>query len=155
MPSPIAGLCLDISKPGRCYLLHPVTSLPLTVIDRVEDPEAVGGFREVPGEQAYVDILSYDSEPAQEHRFARADREFRSGPIVPGSRADWEENGRQLAKMVTGWLLVDLHGRKLDVPCIYDLAEGLFNSSQTRWLRNQVQYFVANPGNFPAASSTS
>ncbi len=137
---PFSGLGLAVDRPGRCCLSHPVTGAPLMVLREDAAPE-----------QAYIDILSCDIAPAQEHRFSRQDQErlFRR-ELSPAE--DYDSVGTQLARMTTGWLLCDLNGRPLDVPCSFDMARDLFNGLETRWLRTQVFGFALTPGNFPPAT---
>lgn len=155
--SPFAGLGLAVDKPGRCYLTHPVTMAPLRVRPVAPAVRAEGDdpLWTMPPEEAwpvaYVDVLSFDSAPAQEHRFAREEQErlFRR-ELNPAEAYD--SVGVQLARMTTGWLLCDLTGRALDVPCTYDLARELYNGLETRWLRSQVFAFALTPGNFQPAT---
>lgn len=146
--NPFTGLGLAVDKPVRCYLFHPVTGAPLRV--KLEGPDVVPP-PEADWPQAYVEILSFDSRAAQEHRFARQEEERRlRRELTPAE--DYEWGGIQLARMTTGWLLCDLDGNKLDVPFRYDVALALFNGLETRWLRNQVFGFALNPGNFLPAT---
>ena len=136
MPSPFAGLGLAIDKPGRVLLTHPKTGAPLRAAD---------------GEQAWIDILSYDSHPAQDHRYQRSNREMQERAPLD-AKADFLDAGEQLAKMTVGWMLCGLDGVRLEAACTFDNASGLYNSMETRWVRNQVMAFVSVPGNFLPAS---
>ena len=140
MVSPFAGHGLAVDKPGRCYLLHPVTGAALMAL-RAGNAEP---------EPAYIDILSFDSAPAQEHRFARQEQERLFRRELTAAE-DWDSIGAQLARMTTGWLLCDLTWRALDVPVSFDLARELYNGLETRWLRSQVFAFALTPGNFQPA----
>lgn len=139
MPNPFAGLGLAVDKPGRCLLFHPVTWAPLMV--QRDD---------APAEQAHVEILSFDSTPAQEHRFARQEQERTLRRELTAAE-DYDASGVQLARMTTGWLLCDLTGRFLDVPVSFDMARELFNGLETRWLRLQVFAYALTPGNYQPA----
>lgn len=145
MPSPFAGLGLPIDAPARCMLLHPVTGAPFMVTDLPGDT----GKKSAP-QQAYVEVLSWHSRPAQAHRFLVEDKLRRTNAPM-GSEESYNDMGEMLARMTTGWLLADLHGKHLAVEPAFDMARELYNGLETRWLRNQVLEFVNNQGNFPAA----
>ena len=146
MPQPFAGLGLQIDKPGRCELLHPVTRLPLAIREGAPDAEG----EPVVG-RAYIDVLSWHSKPAQAHRFLVQDRLRRERrDLTP--EEEFDDMGEMLARMTVGWRLCDLHGNPIDVPCTFDMARELYNGLETRWLRNQVLEFVNNEGNFQLAS---
>ncbi len=144
MTKPFAGLALAIDKPGRCYLTHPVTRQPLMVALAVVEGQ------EPASEPAYIDILSWHSRPAQEHRYKLEDRLRRTGAPLSAEEG-YNDMGEMLARMTAGWQLADLHGSPIEIPAGYEMAAELYNGLETRWLRNQVLEFVNNEGNFPAA----
>lgn len=149
MAKPFAGLGLAVDKPGRCYLLHPVSGAPLRLRPVPDPASALPPEDQWP--QAYIDVLSFDSAPAQEHRFARQEEERRLRRELNAAE-DYDSIGVQLARMTTGWQLCDLNGDPLGVSFTFDMARELYNGLETRWLRQQVFGFALTPGNFRPAT---
>lgn len=148
MPKPFAGLCLQVDKPGRCYLNHPVTGGPLVIGKPPAADETTDAIRE---RQAYVEVVSWHSTAAQDFRFEHEDRLRRERREL-SSREEFDHMGSWLARMTTGWRLAALTGEAVDIECSYDIARDLYNAAETRWLRNDVLAFLSNQGNFPLAS---
>lgn len=141
MKSLFDTLALAVEKPSRMPILDPVTKLPL------KDAET--------GEEAYIDLLSWDSPVAAQHRIERADRMRRLGRDLNAAEAE-DDLRELLAKLTTGWLLVGLDGRRIPADCTFANAVALYGMHETRWIRLQVVDHLNNAGNWrPAGSSSS
>jgi hypothetical protein len=139
MTSKFSGLALAVDKPARMTILHPITRQPIKDGD---------------GKEAYVDLYSSDSEAARKHqravtknRLALRDR----GKVTPEQLE--VENSGLYAALTAGWYLVSLAGAPIDVPCTVDSASELYANPELAWLREQVDAFVVDRGNFLKASS--
>jgi hypothetical protein len=140
MTSKFAGLALDVDKPARLVILHPITRQPLSDKD---------------GKAAHIDVYSNDSEPARVHaravsrrRLAMRDR----GKITP---EELEADGVGLLAVLTaGWHLVSLNGEVIDVAFSVENARELYSEPSMAWLREQVDAFATDRSNFSKASST-
>lgn len=141
MNSKFAGLAIEVDKPQRMPLVHPNTRQPL----RTED-----------GEEAFIELYSADSEAARKHNRSIQRRRLNMrgrGRITP---EEVEAEGVELlAALTTGWRLVSLSGDPLDVPFTPENARELYGSASLAWIREQVDEFAADRGNFPAPSSRS
>lgn len=138
--SKFAGLEIPVDQPQRMVLVHPITRQPLC------DPE---------GRQAYLDIYSADSEAARRHNRAIQRKRLAMrgrGRITP---EELEGEGVDLlAALTTGWHLVGVDGQAIDVPFSIETARELYASPALAWIREQVDEFAADRGNFAAASSS-
>lgn len=114
------------SDPFRVVLLDPSTDLPLTDVD---------------GKEAYIDVLSMQSEVARgiDRKKSQAlARKVMKGKIRDYSDEDqFLENVEKLANLTTGWYLVDPSSKKpLDVPFSVEAAAELYK------LPLAFQYFM-------------
>lgn len=134
--SKFAGLAVQADKPARMIIRHPGTGQPL---------RAKAG-----DEEAWIELLSADSEAAL--RFQRAARDRRlSGGARRMKAADLDAEGAELlAALTVDWRLVTLDGSPIEVPCGAANAVELYSMPELAWLREQVDQFVSDRGNFLA-----
>ena len=139
--SKFAGLALGTSQAARMIIMHPITGQPLRQ-------------RET-GAEAYLEMLSRDSDVARRCDRAATDKQLRSR----GRRLTAEEiEGNQLeklAKLTRGWSLVDLDGNPMEVPFSEATARELYAEPSLAWLRDQAQAFSDDLGNYPREPSKS
>jgi len=136
--SKFAALALEVEKPVRMTIVHPVSRQPL---------------RDADGNEAYIDLFSGDSEPARKHQRTAQRRRIAMrgrGKITPEEiEADSVE---LLAALTAGWMLLALDGARLDVPFSIENARELYADPSVAWLRDQVDEFAAERANFSKAS---
>lgn len=138
MPDFLDALALPIERTARLTILHPVTFEPL---------------KDEHGNVGWIDTLSFESQPAHEHRLARDNAIRRLGRDFDAAE-DWRDLGEMYAKLTVGWHLVSLTGRALHLPCDFPTATTIFTAPATRWLRLLVQAHLGTRGNFfPLAGS--
>lgn len=141
MNGKFAGLEIEVDKPQRMTLVHPNTRQPL----RTED-----------GEEAFIELYSADSEAARRHNRAIQRRRLAMrgrGRITP---EELEAEGVELlAALTTGWRLVTLSGKTLEVPFSPENARELYAAPSLAWIREQVDEFAADRSNFQQSSSPS
>ncbi len=137
--SKFAALALEVEKPARMTIVHPVTREPL------KDGE---------GNEAYIDLHSGDSAVARRQQQSIQRRRLASR----GRKVTLEEIESDaldfLAALAASWRLVGLDGSAIDVPFSTTNARELFGESSMAWLREQVDEFSADRANFSKASST-
>lgn len=141
--SDFAALGLDVEQPARMTIMHPVTEAPL---------------RDHEGNAAYIDVYSSDSDRQRKHERTITNRRFRQmqGMRVKMTAEQREEEALDLlAALTAGWRLLALDGSALDIPFSPEAARSLYANPATAWLREQVNEFAADRGNFSRASSTS
>jgi len=141
MNGKFAGLEIEVEKPQRMPLLHPNTRQPL---------------RTGKGEEAYVEVYSADSKVRREHDRAIQRRRLNMrgrGRITPEELE--AEAVDLLAALTAGWKLVTLSGDALDVPFSAENARELYAAPALAWIREQVDEFAGDRGNFPQSSSKS
>lgn len=139
MTSKFAALELETDKPGRMIIVHPVSRQPL---------------RDAEGKEAYIDLYSADSEVARKHHRTVQRRRLAMrgrGKLTP-EELD-AENVELLAALTTGWYLLDLAGNVIDVPSNAENAREIYGNSKIAWLREQVDEYAVDRGNFSMASS--
>lgn len=145
--SKFGALELDVAKPARMIVVHPVTRQPLREIG--DDPDA-------PGKEAFIDLYSGDSDQARRHQRAIQRRRLAMrgrGRVTPEEiEADAIEF---LCAVTAGWYLLDLQGRPLNVEFSPEAARELYANDAVAWLRDQVDEYVGDRGNFSKASPTS
>lgn len=139
-----AGLALEVDRPERMTILHPVTRKALC-------DEA--------GQSAWIELYSGDSEIADKHnravsvrRVNEAARSRRRKVTEDDAESQKLDAIDQLACLTTGWHLVDLAGRCIDVPFSREAARDLYGSPGMAWLREQVDEFAFDRANFSKAS---
>lgn len=139
--NPFASLALPVDEPARMIIHMPGGGPPLRNAET--------------GEPAWIDLLSPDSAVARAHE--RKVQDLRMGRARrPLGMEEIEELGVELlAKLTRGWSLVGLDGAPLDVPCSEESARQLYARPSLRWLRDQVDVFVADRGNWVRAKSCS
>jgi hypothetical protein len=134
------ALALAVDKPARLLLQHPKTGLPL------KDKE---------GKEAFIDLLSSDSDTARKQQHANANKRFAQRVRRPLTSEELDaENIDILAALTVGWHLVGLDGEALAVPFSTENAKELYAAPQLAWVREQAQAFAESRANFAKASST-
>jgi hypothetical protein len=135
MSSKFAALEIDIDKPSR-----------MTLLDRDRQP-----YRNGDGHVAWIDLYSGDSEIARKHRRAvtRKRLAMRGRGKVAPEELEAEDN-ELLAALTAGWDLVIT-----DVPFTQENARDLYSNARVPHIREQVEEFVFDRGNFSKASSGS
>lgn len=132
----LASLSLDVAKPARMPLLHFQTRQPLRGPD---------------GEEGYIELYSSDSDIARRHNRETQRRRLNMrgrGKLTP---EELEAEGTDLLVALTaGWQLITPDGALLDVPFTPENARKVYD--QILWIREQVDEFCADRGNFTPAS---
>lgn len=145
--SEFSGLELEVEKPFRLVLVHPVTRQPLR--------DAVAGA-DGKLQEAYIDHYSSDSEIARKHQRAVTRRRLAMRGRQKLTPEELEAEAIELlAVLSTGWYLVDLNGNKIDIPFSQDAARRLYANQAVSWLREQLDESSADRANFSRGSSTS
>lgn len=145
MTSKFAALAANVSDTYRVELIDPITD------DVLRDKD---------GNPAYIDVLSTESEPGREYdaetrkRDRRAAMKSRNG--MPDDVDQVERNQQKVARLTTGWHLVDPATREvLDVPCTRANALELYSEPGMNWLFVQVWAGAADAGNFMKRKTSS
>lgn len=145
------GLMLETDRPARMTILHPLTRKPIA--PRTADNET--------GEPAWVELYSLDSARVRAHEERTANdmlaarRQVGRAQLTP---SEIEEGGLDLlAVVVCGWRLLNLDGSAPaePFPCTPENVRGLLRLPGMRWLREQIDAFLADRANFAKPSSTS
>lgn len=141
MTSKFAGLALAVDKPRRMTILHPGSGRPIT---------------DGTGKGAFIDVYSSDSDVSRQHarNIVQAKIDNPSRAKLSAEELESEAAGR-VANLVSAWHLVTMDGQALDVACTFENARELFLAPAMSWLREQVEDFAADRGNFLKASSKS
>ncbi len=141
--SKFGALSLEVEKPGRMVVVHPITRQPLRCVVEGEDK----------GKEAYIDLYSGDSEQARRHQRAIARRRMAMrgrGKIMP---EEVEAEAVQfLCAMTAGWYLLDLEGQPLGIDFSVEDARELYGLPETAWLRDQADEYIGDRANFSKAS---
>lgn len=141
MSDPFAGLSIPVDEAARLELMNPKSNTVL---------------RDLDGKACYVDLLSADSPVAKDHErrvSARLTSSRRSGRGYPPE--EMEADGVELlARLTTGWYLVNFDGLPLDIKFSLENARLFYAQPGMQWARRQVNSFVADVANFVKASST-
>lgn len=138
--SKFAGLELSVEKPFRLLLVHPVTRQPI---------------RDAEGNEAYIEHYSGDSEIARKHDRSVARRRLAMRGRAKLTPEEIESSAIELlAALTTGWNLLDLNGKKIDVPFTQENARELYGNSAVGWLREQLDESASDRANFSQGSST-
>lgn len=139
--SKFAGLELPVDAPIRLVLVHPATRQPL---------------RDEAGKEAFIEHHSGDSEVARKHQRAVQRRRLAMRGRMKITPEELEAEGIELlAGLTTGWHLVSLDGKAIDVPFTIDAARELYGNAAVAWIREQVDESASDRGNLSPASSTS
>ena len=131
--SRFAALAVQADAPARLHVLHPATGQPLLC---------------AAGEPAWIDLHSMDSKPAHDYQRALRNRRIASRARKVTAEELEAEGVGLLAAVTAAWRLVGLDGAVLDVPCTRDNAAELDAERSLGWLREQVDGFVGDRGNF-------
>lgn len=141
MSSKFAALELAVEKHGRMIINHPITAQPLRPKDGGDEP-------------AYIDLFSADSPIAKKNNrnLMRNRLNMRGkGKLTPEQLE--AEAIDLLVSLTVGWKLLALDGSPLDVPFTQENARELYASEAMSWLREQVDAYTSDRGNFSQASS--
>lgn len=139
--SKFSALALEVDKPSRMIVVHPVSRQPL---------------RDKDGNEAHIELFSGDSEHARKHQRTVTRRRLAMRGRGKLSAEELEAEAIELlAALTTGWVLLDFDGNAIDVAYSQDNARELYGDPGMSWLREQVDEFVADRGNFSKASSKS
>lgn len=136
--SKFAGMALEVDKPSRMVIVHPVSRQPL---------------RDAEGKEAYIELYSGDSDVAKKHHRAVQRRRLAMkgrGKITPEELE--AEHVEFLGALTVGWYLVDLSGAPISVPFSPENARDLYAEAALSWVREQVDEFTGDRGNFSKAS---
>lgn len=139
MSSKFAGMTLEVEKPSRMTIVHPVSRQPL---------------RDASGVEAFIELYSGDSEVARKHHRAVQRRRLAMkgrGKISPEELE--AEQVEFLCALTTGWHLLALDGSAMEVGFSAENARDLYAEPALSWLREQVDEFIGDRGNFSKASS--
>lgn len=131
--SKFAALAVQADAPARMTILHPVTGEPLVDAD---------------GSPAWIDVHSADSAAAQKHHRAVQNRRLQSRARKITAEELEAEGIDLLAALTAGWRLLGLDGTPLDIPCNRQNAAELYAEPSAAWIREQVNAFAADRGNF-------
>ena len=114
------------------------------------------------GNEAYIEFLPWDSEPGRKFDQAQQREQVRKG-FRQRSRAELrneaenidlvKDQAERLAALATGWHLVDLDRKPIDLKFSKADALDLFTSPELGWLRRQAWTYVGNETNFMPGSS--
>lgn len=141
-----AALELETAKPGRMFVVHPITRQPLR--------EKSADGKE--GKEAYIDLYSGDSEQARRHQRSIARRRLAMRGRAKMTPEEIEAEAIEFLCAVTaGWYLLDLEGRPLGVEFTPENARELYGLAAVAWLRDQADEYVGDRGNFSKGSPTS
>jgi hypothetical protein len=120
-------------------------------------PGEIDTLKDESGQESYIEFLPWDSEPGR-----ALDRKQNSQARLNGfrqrSRAELlaeaesvdnvTDQAERLSALATGWHLVGVDRRVIDVEFSKANALELFKSPETAWIRRQAWVFVANEANF-------
>lgn len=140
----LSMLSLDVDKPQRMPLLHYQTRQPL----RGEN-----------GEEAWIDLYSSDSDIARRHNRESQRRRLNMRGRGKLSPEELEAEATDLLVALTAdWSLMSPlttlspNGKPLDLPFSSENGRKVYD--QVTWIREQVDEFAADRGNFTPASSS-
>lgn len=127
-----ADFALPIDRTAKCYIANPATKV------RLKDAD---------GNECYIEMHGYHSQPAQTWRNDREEKLRTLGrEFTPDENED--DLGEMLARLTVDWQLIAPTGNKIDVPCTYENAKKLFTSAEHRWMRQQVIDWLSELKNF-------
>lgn len=137
-----AGLTLEVDKPSRMTIIHPVTNAPLRGRD---------------GKEAFIELYSGDSEAARKHRMSVQRKRLaftgRRGRVTTTPEEIEADGIALLVALTAGWNLLDLDGNPLAVPFSSENARELYSEPGMSWLVEQIDTFASERENFSKASS--
>jgi hypothetical protein len=133
---------LVIDKPRRMPLLNFQTQQPI---------------RDAEGNEGWVDVYSGDSQIRRRHEREVTRRRYNMrgrGKLTPEETE--AEATDLLVALTADWYLLTPNGVPLDLPFTPENARRLYDAPVARWIREQVDEFSADRGNFmPGSSLTS
>lgn len=135
-----AALGLDVERPTKVILVHPVTGQDL--VDKADKTKV-----------AFVEVYSADSKRADQAR--KTIRLARMRSRNPNKVDHEQEAADLLAALSVSWYLVDFDGNAIDLVFNVENAAELYAAPETRWLTDQVDTGAGDRGNFMKASSQS
>lgn len=136
--SKFAGMALEVDKPSRMVIVHPVSRQPL---------------RDAEGKEAFIELYSGDSEVARKHGRVVTQRRINMRGRGKLTAQELEaEHVELLAALTVGWYLVDLAGAAMNVEFSSENARDLYGLPALSWVREQVDDFTGDRGNFSKAS---
>ena len=133
MSGKFAALAVQADAPSRMPILHPATGEPVLC---------------AAGEPAWIDLHSTDSPAALRHQRAAQNRRLQSRARKITAEELEAEGIDLLAVLTAAWRLVGLDGAVLDIPCTRANAAELYAEPAAAWIREQVNTFAADRGNF-------
>lgn len=138
--SKFASLLLEVDKPERMTLVHPITKQPL---------------RDEAGTEAFISLYSADSEVARKHQRTVGKRRLamRRGakPTIEEIEAEQVE---LLAVLTADWYLLGWRdSQPLSEPFSLENARELYGLAGATWIREQVDDWLGDRANFVKASS--
>jgi hypothetical protein len=135
----LSALSLAVDKAQRMPLLHYQSRQPL---------------RDAEGHEAYIEIYSSDSDIARKHNRETQRRRLNMRGRGRLSPEELEAEATDLlVALTTGWFLLTPDGEPLGLPFTAENARKVYD--KVTWIREQVDEFAADRGNFtPASSST-
>jgi hypothetical protein len=139
----LSALSIEVDKPRRMPLLHFETGLPLV---------------DANGNPAWVDVYSNDSEIVRRHDREVLRRIFKAQRQRTVTMTPEENEANQvdvLVKLTAGWFLLTPSGQPIEFPFTPENARRLYSSPSTNWIRQQVDEFSKERGNFMQASLSS
>lgn len=132
------GLGLDVDASAKMKILHPVSGVEIT---------------DENGNEAFIELLSLDSEVAYKRRQLSRKRIFeqvQKGKKIKITPEQAEEDEiDSLVALTKSWHLVNPNtGKVLDIPFSAENAYILYSDRKFSWIKEQVQEFVAERENF-------
>lgn len=141
MTSKFGGLTAKVSDAYKMPIISPETDQPLKDKD---------------GKEAFIELLSADSEVGRRIDSARqaalTQRAMR-GKITGAGDDSLEQNIAKIAALTRGWYLVDLTGNPIDVPFSLQNAIELYSDPGSAWLYRQAFTAANEVANFIKRSS--
>lgn len=133
------SLALDTDKPTKMTLNHPKTNSPLV---------------DAQGQMAFILLYGMDSEAAQKAKKDATTRNLRRRNRSTLTADELEANNVEfLVALTAGWHLVNPAGEAVDHPFSAANARQLYANPKMSWIREQVDEFVGDRGNFLNTSS--
>jgi hypothetical protein len=139
--SKFSGLGIGVETPSRMTILHPVSRQPL------RDAES--------GEEAWIDLLSMNSKVGRDHDRAVTDKQLKMRNRRLSAEEFEADLTEKLAKLTRGWNLLTLDGTPIEVPFSLAVSRELYSEPEMSWLRDQVNDFTSDLGNFQMGASQS
>lgn len=137
--SNVDSLAIDAEAPAKLTLLNPETSQPI---------------RDKDGNEAYILLLGTDSKAAQKHRREAMNRQLSKRNRNKMTAEEVEASAiEQLVALTRGWHLVNFAGDAVEFPFSEANARTIYSTPQFSWIKEQVDEFCGDRGNFMRKSS--